>query len=98
MFLIISENDCPEIIKVKCPLIANSVLVFYRQQFLMKIRFCLCVKGNYSIFHNLITLVVRMFLCIYQIKDNNNVAKACYLNMNMSANMPKNELGHCHVR
>lgn len=58
MFLIISKNDCPKIIKVKCPLIANSVLVLYRQQFLMKIRFCLSVKDNYSIFHNLITLVV----------------------------------------
>lgn len=84
VFLIIIQSDCQTIVTVKCPLIASSVLVFLRQQFLMKIRFCLHVEGDYSIFHVYITMPISA-------NGELNVAKAfsSYFNLNLSANTPK---------
>lgn len=84
VFLIIIKSDCQNIVTVKCPLMASSVLVFLRQQSLMKIRFCLHVEGHYSIFHVHISMPISA-------KGELNVAKASssYLNLNLSANAPK---------
>lgn len=87
-FLIIIESDCQNIVTVKCPLIASLVLVCLRQRFLMKIRFCLHVEGDYSIFHVHISMPISA-------KGELNVAKAFsgYLNMNLSGQYAKNGLG-----
>lgn len=84
VFLIIIKCDCQNIVTVKCPLIASSVLVFLRQQFLMKIRFCLHLEGDFSIFYVHISMPISA-------KGELNVTKAfsSYLNLNLSANMPK---------